>query len=317
VPARTLAQQISPMEDAFRPSRAAFEHLVERFSARDTMKLTHSDLERLVETEGRKVLRQLLQDHLDLRGPGDAAAPVVGADEVELTHRRVHTRPLETIVGEVQVTRAGYGQRGVVSLHPLDAELNLPDEKYSLVVRQRVAELCAKQSFDEATAELARTSGAEVAKRQIEELAVRAAADFDAFYQARIVPPPKETGPILAITTDGKGVRMRQEDLRPATRKAAATRRRRLHKRLAPGEKRGQKRMAQVAAVYTIEPFVRTPEAVMGELAPNGGAQAKRPRPEAKRVWASVEAPAGAVIDAAFDEAERRDPEHKKRWVLL
>ncbi len=317
VPAQSVAQRLSPTEDAFGGARAAFERLVGRFSSRETMKLTHSDLERLVETEGREVLRQLLQDHLDLRGPGDAAEPVVGADDVERTHRRVHTRPLETVVGEVEVTRAGYGKRGLESLHPLDAELNLPDEKYSLGVRQRVAELCAKQSFDEVTSQLARTSGAEVAKRQVEELALRAAADFDAFYRARTVPSPKETGPILVITTDGKGVRMRQEDLRPATRKVAATRRRRLDKRLAPGEKRGRKRMAQVAAVYTIAPFVRTPDEVMGELAPDGGAQAKRPRPEAKRVWASIEAPAGAVIDAAFDEAERRDPERKKTWALL
>ncbi len=33
---------------------------------------------------------------------------------------------LETVFGTVSVERAGYGQQGVKSLHPLDAELNLP-----------------------------------------------------------------------------------------------------------------------------------------------------------------------------------------------
>jgi hypothetical protein len=283
--------------------------------------MTHSELERVLETEGRAVLRQLLQDHLDLRAPGEAATPtVVGADGAPRTHRREQTRSLETVLGTVEVTRLGYGRRGAESLHPLDAELNLPDEKYSLGVRRRAAELATKQSFDEAVAEIAKTTGADVPKRQLEELIVRAARDFDAFYLRReeqAAAVTSESGSILVISTDGKGVRMRKEDLRPATRKIAASKRRRLRRRLAPGEKRGQKRMAQVAAVYTIQPFVRTPEEVMGELAPAHGKAARRPRPENKRVWASLEKEPDEVIDAAFREAKRRDPRGKKTWVVL
>jgi hypothetical protein len=40
-------------------------------------------------------------------------------------------------------------KKGAESLHPLDAELNLPDERYSLELRRRVAEEAAKNSFDE------------------------------------------------------------------------------------------------------------------------------------------------------------------------
>ncbi len=42
-----------------------------------------------------------------------------------------------------------------------------------------------------------------------------------------------------------------------------------------------------------------------------------RPRPEHKRVWASVEKDAEEVIGDLFEEALRRDPEHRKRWVAL
>jgi hypothetical protein len=72
-----------------------------------------------------------------------------------------------------------------------------------------------------------------------------------------------------------------------------------------------------VAALYTIAPFVRTPEQVVGELTPLNEPAPARPRPEAKRVWASLAQPPEAVIDQAFEEASRRDPQHRKDWVAL
>ena len=58
-----------------------------------------------------------------------------GADGVERSERRMHERRIETTFGTVRVARAGYARAGVDSLHPLDAALNLPAERYSLEVR--------------------------------------------------------------------------------------------------------------------------------------------------------------------------------------
>jgi hypothetical protein len=52
----------------------------------------------------------------------------------------------------------------------------------SLEVRRVVAEEAARGSFDDVVKRLKRYTGAHVPKRQVEELAVRAAQDFDAFY---------------------------------------------------------------------------------------------------------------------------------------
>ena len=105
--------------------------------------MTHSELERELEKRGRELMRKLLQEHLDNRGSGQCDQPVCGADGVERPRVRPQERKLETVFGTVSVGRAGYGQQGVDSLHPLDAELNLPDEKYSLELRRRVAEEAA------------------------------------------------------------------------------------------------------------------------------------------------------------------------------
>jgi len=44
---------------------------------------------------------------------------------------------------------------------------------------------------------------------------------------------------------------------------------------------------------------------------------AVRPRPVAKRVWASLEREPWEVVAEATLEAERHDPEHVKHWVVL
>jgi len=75
--------------------------------------------------------------------------------------------------------------------------------------------------------------------------------------------------------------------------------------------------MATVATVYTIAPWVRTPADILRELRPAHLAATARPRPEAKRVWASLAQPMADVIQQAFEEAKRRDPQRTKQWVAL
>ena len=144
------------------------------------------------------------------------------------------------------------------------------------------------------------------------ELVLRAAVDFDAFYSGRSAVDPEETADPLILTLDGKGIVMRTEHLREATRKKAEASEPKLDRRVSKGEKKNRKRMATVAAVYSIEPFVRTAEEVMSELRPLRDTGKPRPRARNKRVWASVEKSAKAVTRELFDEAERRDPEHQQ-----
>jgi hypothetical protein len=170
-------------------------------------------------------------------------------------------------------------------------------------------------------ASIERGTATSVPKRQLEQLAQRGTSDFDDFYAQRqaqaAAQPPSATGSVLVLSTDGKGVAMRRQDLREATRKAAEAKQPKLRKRQSKGEKKNAKRMAMVAAVYSLAPFVRRPEDIVRELRPVGEATPKRPRPENKRVWASLELSAEGVIDEAFKEATSRDPQHKKRWVAL
>ena len=319
-----LAAQV-PIETPADPFADADEHYAgvkQYLASSEARQMSESDLERELAKRGQELLRRLLQAHLEARGPGDAVGPVHDAQGVERPERRWHERQLETVFGTVEVDRVGYGRAGEDSLHPLDGQLNLPPERYSLEVRRRAAEEAAKGSFEEARRTLESYTGAEVPKRQLEQLVRRAAQDFDAFYEARRGESAgsPETNSVLVLTVDGKGVVMRKEDLRAATRRAAAKRKHKLRGRLSKGEKRHAKRMATVAAVYTVAPFVRTPEEFLRSLAPLERRDLKpvpRPRPVAKRVWASLEKDPGAVIEEAIREAKHRDAAQTKRWVAL
>jgi hypothetical protein len=307
-----------PVADPFAAADQAYAKISQFLGSEEAHQVKHSDLERQLEGMGRELMRKLLQAHLDLRQPGKAVGPVRDAAGTTLTPTPGHTRSLESIFGTVEVTRTGYRAEDKPSLHRLDAALNLPPEKYSLEVRRRVAIEAAKGGFDEGVQTLEEFTGAHVPKRQFEELVIRAAQDFEAFYadrQKRARADP-HTGPVLVLTVDGKGVVMRPEDLREATQRAAAKRAESFTARLGRSRRLHAKRMASVAAIYTVERFVRTPEEIL-PLSEERQEKPTRPQPEQKRVWASLAHSPEAVITAMFDEAEHRDPKRKKRWVAL
>lgn len=306
-------------EEVFGEADRQYAELVKELKSGETMRMDHSDLESLLGTKGRELLRQLLESHVKLRGQNQISEPVVSADGREQRYRRVNTRNLETVFGPVSVEREGRGTPGGPTLYPLDGELNLPGELYSFGIRRLAGEAAARSPFREVQRILEDHTGTLIGNRQVEHIVIRAAADFDGFYEVRrdAAKGAPGDGQILVLSFDGKGVPMRPEALREATRLAAAQRRPKLEKRLSKGEKRHTRRMAEVAAVYTIAPFVRTPEDVMGGFGANRTSAAKRPPPEGKRVWASVAKPMEMVIEDAFQDALLRDPAKTRDWVVL
>ena len=86
--------------------------------------------------------------------------------------------------------------------------------------------------------------------------------DFDAFDEKQ-PRPQAEDDEVVVISADGKGVVMRPGDLRPATAEAAAKAQPKLKSRLSKGEKPNRKRMATVAAVYTVVIRVNTSNKVI------------------------------------------------------
>jgi len=125
---------------AFAASRDRFTIVLDWLDGPEAAQLEHADLEDQLETTGRDLLRQLLQDHLDLHARQEVRVEVV--DAAGSRHHAVeggHQRGLSTVFGQVEVTRLAYRRRGHRNLHPAGALLNLPTEKHSHGLR-RLAE---------------------------------------------------------------------------------------------------------------------------------------------------------------------------------
>jgi hypothetical protein len=235
----TRGPEVSPAS-GFERSRRLFEVVVDFLEGEESKALSHGELEAHLDVEGREVLRQLFQDHLDLRAEREVRLEVVDATEV--AHRRVedaHRRCLATIFGEVVVSRLAYRAPGRANLHPGDASLNLPVEKHSHGLRHLAAVEATRGSFDGAVEAIGRSCGQVLGKRQVEILAGRAAVDLEAFYATR-EGPSAEDSDVLVLSADGKGIVMRPEALRAATAKAAASGTTKLATRLSKGEAQPQ-----------------------------------------------------------------------------
>jgi hypothetical protein len=305
---------------AFALSRELYAETEEWLASEEAAGMQHAELEEQLGARGRELMRRLHQGHLDLLAAREGRrGGVTGADGIARTRaEKGHGRELATVFGQVTVTRMAYRAPGVANVHPLDAALNLPEEKQSHGLRKLAAIESARGSFGDAAAAITRATGVKAGKRQVEELARRAAADVDAFYADRR-PGPAPDDHALVLTCDGKGIVMRPGALRPATAHAAAAAQNKLATRLSPGEKRGRKRMAELACVYDAVPVPRVPWDVITAPRRRKAGKDSRREPQAKGKWltASVTCDIPAVIAAAFDEAQRRDPQHRRQWIVL
>jgi len=316
-------------DEVFTQARECFTE-TEDWLAGEAAGLQHAELEEQLDVRGRELVRLLFQGHLDLLAAReDRRDDVAGEDGVTRTRaERDRTRPLVTKFGQVSVSRIAYRSPGRSNVHPLDAALNLPEEKHSHGLRRLAAVEAARGSHEAAAAAVARATGVRIGKRQLEELARRAAAHVEAFYLFRVISPAPDGHP-LVLTFDGKGIVMIPGALRPATARAAAAAEGRLATRLSPGEKNGRKRMAELACVYDAVPVPRTPEDVISTPAqkrrkrkaqaakPEGRTKPREPQARGKWLTASVTDDIAAVIAAAFGEAQRRDPGHQREWIVL
>ncbi len=310
----------SAQEEEFASAREQFEGLVDQLCSEPVMKhFEHGEVETLVEQEGREVLRRLLQGYLDLRAAEEPRRESVsGADGVARRHCRERERELMTLFGPVRVRRKGYSAHGLPSVFLLDEALNLAPDKYSHGLRRRVGEEVASGAFEEAADAIERGTGGKVPKRQAEQLTHRLSRDFDAYYRQTDDDADEENAKdLLVMSVDGKGIVMREQDLREATRKAAERGRHKLKTRLlSRGEKRNRKRMATVATLYGMSAAQpREAEQILGQTGQE--TKDKRPKPYHKRVWASVQKEPLEVIEQLFEAALRRDPRKKRRWLML
>ena len=175
------------------------------------------------------------------------------------------------------------------------------------------ANYCAvNEAYDEAISVLDRILGIKLSKQALETGVEMNASEVDSFYEQKPSPRPEDEGEIMVVQVDGKGVPMKREETGVKL------------SRLGKGEKRGTKKEAVVTAIYTIEPYKRTPHDVLYALLPDlqddtakiKDSKPKRPVPVGKEVRATMDGK-----DAAFEyltgKVDQREGKHIEQRVGL
>ncbi|QNE77790.1 hypothetical protein F0344_27205 [Streptomyces finlayi] len=249
----------------FAATYTRLDEMVGHLSGPVMMSCTAEALEDYVTTEGRELLRRMMQDQLDSRAATEVRLPrVTGSDQVvrcwaEPGHRRL----MVSALGRVETTRIAYRALKAGNLHPADAVLSLPAQAYTRPLQRHAVHEAASGSLRQAALNLERTTGQRIGTRQLMEICEGAAADIPDFYQAQLDAPGAGQGPdvgdLLVLTCDATGVNMIEKDLREPVRAAAAARSgpQPPSAQLSSRTRTGKRRMATVTAVYDAVPAGR------------------------------------------------------------
>src|SRR5215475_9602599 len=309
-PLLSLERQPSPAAVITTPAALEFASLEAWLTSPCTRQLPLHQIESQQNAKGHEVQRLLLQAHLQLRGDGDVGPALrvrQAAGEILYTRRRLSARGLKTIFGPVEIHRMGYCRTGAPSIYPLDRARALPARSFSYELQRRLVKAAVQNPFLESVQTIGELTGVTVSKRSLEEILPDVAQDFDAFYQQHSV--ATAAGSILVAAVDGKGIPM----VKPHGAQPKA--------RLTKGQKANKKRMAAVATVFTRAPWVRTPQQVIESLFPVSlaapGEDPSPPRPQNKRIWASLLKGKTAVIQKITEEIDRRDPSRSMTRLAL
>jgi len=264
-----------------------------------------------------QVGRRSLGAFLDRHGTGDLGEAVTLADGHEAYRLQgLHSRRYVSIFGAFTLQRTVYGSREGQALEfvPLDNRLQLPPSVFSYVLQDWDQSLAVEQAFSQVSQTMVRILKLQQSVDSLEEMNRQMSQDVGWFRDIQGSPPAAEEGQIVVVTADCKGIVIRGQGTPTVCGGERPT-----------GQRTNQKRMATVGAVYTVDPYLRTPEEVVAALFSDPDYEAE-PRPESchKRVWASLPE-AGAdpksSIEVVFDwlwwEFAQRNPRLQRPTVCL
>ena len=233
---------------------------------------------------------QLLEGFFELCGAGDHGAQVALSDGRQVKRlERPHRREYQSVFGVHALERVVYGTREGQKIEyvPLDSQLQLPASKFSYLLQEGDQALAVEQPYGQVSETVERILGFPQSVHSLERMNQEVARSVEAFWAAREPAPVAQGEALVVCSADGKGVVMRREAAEPAAAPAGSE----VEGEEAAAAQASGKKMALLGAVYTIAPYVRTPEQVLQALfepPPSRANPPPRPKPQHKDVRASL-----------------------------
>ena len=246
---------------------------------------------------------------LDGQGNGDLGETIqTGEGKTLYRSDTVLPRPLRTIFGEHCFYAFQYsaGDKRPIELRPIDARINLPEGKNSYLLQEFSQLFCVDKAFGVGAEHFARVFHQKLSVDVLESNNRTMGEQAEEFLDQLPKPSGLEEGELLVLTADGKGVPLVKEDARqiPVFEEK---------------ERPGNRRMATLGCIYSVDPWIRTPEEIVGALfrKESDHPQTGRPKPVGKHYRAyftQAELVGEEAIPSAYGTCSWLAEELQKRW---
>lgn len=238
-------------------------------------------LERNTWSTVREIGFAALELFIHLQGRGDLGS-IAQTPEGQTLYRS--TEPAACTIRSIFGTHAfqqytySPGTKRAIELRPIDARMSLPEGRWSYLLQEFSQLFCVDQAFGLAAENMATVFGGTFSVDTLESVNAQMGQDAERFLSALPTPPAKEEGEVLVFSSDGKGVPLVREDAAKVPAFETANKR------------PGNRRMASVASVYSVDRFERTAAEIVAALfrddRPTDEDLPKRPRPKFKHTTA-------------------------------
>jgi hypothetical protein len=193
---------------------------------------------------------------LDAQGEGDLGESVATPEGTVLYRSdTLVQRPLRSIFGEhfFQGYVYSQGPKCKIELRPIDARINLPEGKASYLLQEFSQLFCVEKAFGVGARQFETVFRQQLSVDVLEDINRAMGAQAEGFLDQLPTPAAAKEGAILVATADGKGVPLVRADAQkvPAFEEK---------------ERPGNRRMATLGCVYSVDPYVRTPEQIVAAL---------------------------------------------------
>ena len=224
---------------------------------------------------------QALEFFIQLQGNGDLG-PEIATEQGKILRRSATTTrtTIRSIFGMHCFDQFTYAPaaKKATQLLPISARMLLPKWQWSYLLQEFSQMMAIDQSYDQAMNNLGTILGTTFSVDTAENINAEIGKEASAFLDDLPKPAPDSEAQLLVVSADCKGVPLVKVDAAKVAAFETAK------------KNPGNRRMATVASVYTVEPHVRTAEEITAALfrdEPDESAtKIKRPRPQNKNTTA-------------------------------
>lgn len=254
--------------------------------------------------------RTLLELFVASAGERCVGPTVHDRDGCVYEYRRSSLKKYLSIFGQISIRRAHYLREGTKGIFPLDADLNLPQGKYSYLLQDWLSDHAVQTTYGQTVRWVKKILNLEIPHRSIQRINLDSQDSAVEFLDSLEPPAVKDEGSVLVQSADGKGIRMSKKHRNPDVPRTQ--------------DKPGKKRMACVTRGYSTDPYDREPEEIMDSFLESPedrttrkDKHSKHRKPRHRRTVASLKQPKADLFSKSAEAIKPRVHEGTQDKVVL